>query len=122
MSGRPRRSSSKAASAKSSDRDDSSKEKQPTVPRLDFPFLLHRFLTEEAAITEKKPSVAGWSVAGDQFYIHYEDAALLSERMEPYFRRTYFFFEVGQKRGCLIHYLLSNSALSFFHMHLFIHL
>lgn len=89
MSERPRRSSNKAASAKSSEHDDSNnnKEKQPTVPRLDFPFLLHRFLTEEAAVSEKKPSVAGWSDAGDQFYIHYEDAALLSERMEPYFRR-----------------------------------
>ena len=51
-----------------------------TVPNNNFPFQLHRFITETA-------DVAGWTQQGDQFFIDRRDPELLSRLMVPYFRR-----------------------------------
>ena len=51
-----------------------------TVPNSNFPFQLHRFVTETT-------DVAGWSKQGDQFFINYNDPELLSRLMGPLFGR-----------------------------------
>ena len=51
-----------------------------TVPNFNFPFQLHRFVTETT-------DVAGWSKQGDQFFINYNDPELLSRLMGPLFGR-----------------------------------
>lgn len=75
-------------------------EGSPTVPIYNFPFSLHRFITETAASKERDKQIAGWSASGDQFFINYDDSKLLSQLMEPYFRRKSLNTALATARSC----------------------
>jgi len=53
-----------------------------TVPRLNFCFVLHKFLTEQSNGTTVE-----WSPCGTRFFLRPEDPEQFSELLKPYFRR-----------------------------------
>ena len=55
-----------------------------TLPRYDFPFALHKFISETS---KTHPKVVGWSACGNYFYIR--DGEELSQLIEPHFRRKF---------------------------------
>jgi len=53
-----------------------------TVPRLNFCFVLHKFLTEQSNGTTVE-----WSPCGTRFFLRPEDPEQFAELLKPYFRR-----------------------------------